>query len=987
MAREWLKTALPPRFVLPQRLHPIAMHRSTLLFSLGRHLALLALGLAVSALPAPAQPAGTGSIEGRIFNPLTGEYIRNAEIRVQGTDRLVVSENDGRYRLPAVPAGQVTLTVSYTGYQPVTTTVSVGSGQAVTRDFDLQSTTAQRNEKVIELDRFTVSSRREGTAKAIMEQRNSMNVKNVVASDTFGDMMENNIAEVLQYLPGMEIFYCGGDPNTLKMRGMPARYGALTIDGVRTVGTISGNRQPEINAYSANAADMLEYTKTNSADMDADAPAGTVNMKSKSAFQRRGRYFAFQVYALVNSYEFSVGKSNGPNDGQTYKTLPGISLDYSDVYLDGKLGAVVNLSETNSSNEQGFVTYTYNTAPTAASPEPIVLTTINYTNGPKVNRRRSGGLNLEYKLLPGVTAALRGSFNHEDARIYNRQVQLIATRASLAPGSNGLTMIANPTTNNTTRAAIAGATTMRTRQNHTFAPSITYTGRNLSADASYAYLRQGQYHRNGRLNGTSASVMAADMQLFGIGWTARRSGIDDTELDFRQTAGPDMYVLRNWQATSLANNLTRAPQEPVSRQELAQANVQVTTNWSVPTVFKAGLKTAMSSYFRTAGSYSWTYVGPGGNRATAEVPVSVYEFFDAGGGNIFSQKPFQMPDRQQLGAMLKQHPEWFIQNPADRTSAANLFPDRSAREYIDSGYLMATARLGRLTLQGGVRREVTKTKAKVFERNVPHTRTGEYADNFLSASARYRFSDKLMAIASASQSIGRVDLPTMTGVATINEDTLTGSIPNLDLKPEHGNNYSARLEYYFEPVGVLSAGVFMMDTKDLQFSTSNVRAEDIGLGTEYPGFLFTTMDNAGRFRVKGYELEYSQQLTSLPGVLRGIGVFANFSRTLNSDVNKAFGQAPKTASGGISFRYRRLNTALRASWTADTIASTTTVNDARTMLGLSASYQLDQHLSLFFTGRNVLNAPQAVYRTDLPGYLQAYRVFGSNWTLGIKGTY
>src|SRR5262245_7490361 len=260
-----------------------------------------------------AQPAGTGSIEGRIFNPLTGEYIRNAEVRVSGTERLVVSEIDGRYRLANVPAGEVTLAVNYTGYEPASAAVTVIAGQVVNRNFDLQSSTAQKNEKVIELDRFTVSSRREGTAKAIMEQRNAMSVKNIVASDTFGDMMENNIAEVLQYLPGMEIFYCGGDPNTLKMRGMPARYGALTIDGVRTVGTISGNRQPEINAYSANAADTLEYSKTNSADMDADAPAGTVNMKSKSAFQRRGRYFAFQLYGLVNSYEFSFGKSNGPN--------------------------------------------------------------------------------------------------------------------------------------------------------------------------------------------------------------------------------------------------------------------------------------------------------------------------------------------------------------------------------------------------------------------------------------------------------------------------------------------------------------------------------------------------------------------------------------------------------------------------------------------------------------------------------------------------
>ena len=189
---------------------------------------------------------------------------------------------------------------------------------------------------------------------------------------------------------------------------MAASYSALTIDGVRASGA-AGARQPHLIQYSANAADTIEYSKTNSADMDADAPAGTVNMKSKSAFQRRGRYFSYQAYGLVNSYELHFGKSDGPNDGETYKTLPGLILDFSDFYLDGKLGVVLNLSETNCSNEQGIVTYTYNTTPTAARPAPIMLTTIDYTNGPKVNRRQGGGLNVEYKLIPSVTLALRGS--------------------------------------------------------------------------------------------------------------------------------------------------------------------------------------------------------------------------------------------------------------------------------------------------------------------------------------------------------------------------------------------------------------------------------------------------------------------------------------------------------------------------------------------------------------------------------------------------
>lgn len=932
-----------------------------------------------------AQTAASGTIEGRVFNPLTGEYIRNAEMRIQGTDIMARTGTDGHYRIANVPAGSVTLSVTYTGYQPASATLAVAGGQVVTRDFDLQSTAAAGGDKIVALDKYTVSSRREGTAKAIMEQRAGMSVKNVIASDTFGDMMEGNIAEVLQYLPGLEVVYCGGDPLSFSGRGLAAKYSALTIDGVRASGA-AGARQPHLIQYSSNAADTIEFSKTNSADTDADSPGGSVNLKSKSAFQRKGRFFSYQAYGLVNSYQLHFGKSDGPNDGQTYKTLPGGILDYSETFLDGRLGVVVNLSESNSSNEQAIFTYTFDTAPTAASPTPVMLTTIAYTNGPKVNRRQGGGLNLEYKLTPTITLALRGQFNNEDARIYNRQFQLVSTRANLAAGSNHLQMIANPTATNVTRFAIAGGTTNRSRNNHSFTPSVTYEGKKLSVDATVSYNRAGELQRIGRPD-SSASFNAVNLQLFGVGFTAARDSIDDTEIRFRQTAGPDLYVLSNWRATSLTNNMTRVPTEPTSQQLLGQINAKYTTDWTTPTYFKVGAKTSVNRFFQTAGSYSWTYLGPGGNRLTAELPVSVYRFFDWTGANLFSDRKVEFPDRQALGAQLQKNPGYFVANPADLTSAANLLPNRSAREYIDAGYVMANTRLGRMTLQGGVRYEATETRATVFERNVPKARVGELDDVFFSGAARYRITDDLMTIASFSQSMLRAELPGKSAVATINETALTGTLPNPDLKPEYGNNYSVRLEYYFEPVGVLSAGVFMMDIKDYQFAASGVRAEEIGLGSEYPGFLFSTQGNADGFNIKGYELEYSQQLTFLPGILRGFGLFGNYARTKYSQPDLAFGRAPQTASGGISFRYRRLNTALRWSWTPDTLTAATTYRVARHMLGSSVSYQLTQHTSLFLTGRNMLNAPITTYRRDLVGYLQGNNKYGSNWTFGVKGTY
>src|SRR5688572_13137456 len=62
------------------------------------------------------QSGSTGTITGRIFNPATQQYVRNAEIRVAGTDLVAYSGDDGSYVLTNVPGPDVGLTVTYTGY-------------------------------------------------------------------------------------------------------------------------------------------------------------------------------------------------------------------------------------------------------------------------------------------------------------------------------------------------------------------------------------------------------------------------------------------------------------------------------------------------------------------------------------------------------------------------------------------------------------------------------------------------------------------------------------------------------------------------------------------------------------------------------------------------------------------------------------------------------------------------------------------------------
>jgi iron complex outermembrane recepter protein len=933
-----------------------------------------------------ASAAHSGVVEGRVFNPASGEFLGNAEVRVQGTEIRTLSQSDGRYRLTNVPSGDVTVTVTYTGYDSASAVLALTSGQVMTRDFNLQSslqTDAGRN--VVALDRFTVAAAREGTAKAIMEQRSAMTIKNVVATDTFGAIVEGNVGDVLQYVAGMQVIYSADVPSTVSMAGMDSKYGALMVDGVRTSGA---TRAPSLSSYSAYATDTIEINKTNSADMDADAPAGSINMRSKSAFQRKGRFFAWETYSIWNTYNpLTLGKTDGPNDGKSRPLNPSLVLDYSDVYLDGKLGVVMNLAETNSTSGSGFLNFTYNTTPTTASPDPIVIAGLVFGKGAIIQKRRGGGLNIEYKLTPKLTVALRSQASWEDARNYNKQFQIMATRATLGAGSNDTVFIGTPTTNNANRFALAGGLTHRIRNSHSFSPQFFYTGERLTVDGTVSYSRLGDYRRNLRATGPmDDEVGSVNMQLFGVGWQATRPGVGDTAFDFKQTAGPDLYTLNNWRATSLTNNVVRAPNEPTTKNYLAQINAKYAMDWTRPTYFKVGLKSTAASFFSTAGSYSWTYVGPTGDRLQADIPVSVAPFDPHTGGDIFSRNiPFA--DRHAIGVIQREHPEYFIPNPTNETSAGNLFPDRSAREYIDAGYFLANSRFGRLMVQGGVRYEQTENQGKSYERGALRTRTGDYADTFLSGAIRYRFTDKLMAIASFSQSIQRPNLNSLSGVLAVNDTTRTGTLPNPELKPEHGNNYSIRVEQYFEPVGTFSVGVFQFDVTDLHRSVTGIPAEDIGLGGDYPGYTFTALSNVGNFTNKGIEFAYSQQLTFLPGVFKGLGVFANYNQFQKSDPELAYRAAPKTASAGVTFRYRRLSLAVRGAWSSETLESAIGYLPTYLFLGTSLNLRLTDKTSLTVTGRNIGNQARYVYLREQRGYLNQFEIQGASWVFGIKGVF
>lgn len=221
--------------------------------------------------------ATAGTITGRVINPATGEYVRNAKVEIKKTGQVVYSGYGGEYRLPSVAAGSVTLSVTYTGFRVNPATVEVPGDGTVTQDFEIVSTGAD-SEQAITLDRFVVSSAREGNAKAIMEQRSSMNVTNTVATDAYGENPEGNVSEFLRFLPGVSLDSNFGEGRYVNMRGLGSAYTSVTMDGVSMASTDASNTGGSANGRSfsfeqaaISSVDSVEVSKTISADSDANA--------------------------------------------------------------------------------------------------------------------------------------------------------------------------------------------------------------------------------------------------------------------------------------------------------------------------------------------------------------------------------------------------------------------------------------------------------------------------------------------------------------------------------------------------------------------------------------------------------------------------------------------------------------------------------------------------------------------------------------------
>src|ERR1700681_2231057 len=215
-----------------------------------------------------------GMITGNVTDAGQG-ILPGARVELQPGGQSVASNAQGQFTMLNVAPGHYTLTVAYVGFAPFSKDFDMVAGQILHVDVSLQI--AMQSEAV------TVRGERErGEVEAINIERTADNIIQVLPNEVITSLPNTNIADAVGRLPSVSLERDEGEGKYIQIRGTEPRLSNVTINGIH-VPSPEGVRNVKLDAIPSDLVDMVEISKTLSANQDADAIGGSVNLVTKSA--------------------------------------------------------------------------------------------------------------------------------------------------------------------------------------------------------------------------------------------------------------------------------------------------------------------------------------------------------------------------------------------------------------------------------------------------------------------------------------------------------------------------------------------------------------------------------------------------------------------------------------------------------------------------------------------------------------------------------
>lgn len=898
---------------------------------------------------------GSGGIAGRITDAGNRLALAGARVTVSDTGLTAFADAAGDYNLPAVPAGNRTLIFSYVGYAELTRNVTISAGTTARVDIAFGA-------DVVAMDKFVITGSAVGSARALNQQRAAETLTSIIASDEIGRFADQNVAETMQRIPGLALYRDQGEGRFIVVRGIRPDLNSVRLNGVSLATPERGDRVVALDVLPTDSLAAVEVTKVPTPDMDADGLGGSINVRTRSAFDADGR----QLQATAQ------GQYNHLAERFSSK----FSATYGDRSADGKWGFIFSPTwqarrfATNNFEEDGG--YELRTVPGApAGTRAPFLLGIAFREYEITRTRYGASSALEFRPDAQTSLYLRGTFSqfndHEIRYVYTLPFAE-GTVSSLS--ENGATV-----------------TGLR-RERH----DMRYRQKDQQILALVAGFER----------------TAGDWQLDGrLGWSkGEEQRPDEVTVRFRKpnrnstwsySFAPGMYAPSFSAPLTIVSNPSeysevsrfRVVNSPGEESELnlgvnARRNLRLA---DAPAYVKVGLqlrekdKSASNETVDHTVPASFTFA----SMLEGQTPDD-YPFFSSG---------YRASTPKVLQA--------FYGNSAGFTPSRLLLEsvqdDWESTEDITAAYLMGGTTVGRLNVLAGARLERTRYENRGNEltgTTVRAVRRGRSYENLLPGlHLRYDLDRQTVVRASWSNSLARPSFDDSALRRSVNDTARRVTEGNPRLLPLESVNWDASVERYLPSLGLVSAAVFRKNISNFTYQ------RELPGGDPGTGYTLTTFVNGPKGHIEGLELAWQQQFRSLPAPFNGLGLMANYTRS-NSEAtyptrpgeriefigqSRQIGNASLTYERGGLFLRLALNfrtPRLREDEPLGGDATTDRWVDDHRQLDLSASYRLNRNWEIYAEALNLTDEPFRVYFGKTSSRFVQFEEYGVSGNFGVR---
>lgn len=903
--------------------------------------------------------AHAGEVAGHVNDATGTRALQSATVRIVELNRQVETDRAGSYVFGDVPAGTYTLEARYVGAEVTTQTVNVAATGRIEGNFDLAA---------IGGGDILVTGMTANMTSALSRQKAADGVESVLTRDAVGQFPDQNVAESLRRLPGVNILNDQGEGRYVSVRGLDPELNGTSVNGVRLPAPESDVRSVALDVISSDTIESIEVKKSFTPDMDGDFIGASIEINTTSAFDSKKNRYSASAEGSWNDY--------------SGKVMPKGAIDFTQ-----KLGDDFGIAGSVSYYKRKFETDNVETGGWHEDDAGNAWAeSVEYRDYDVERTRINAALSADWRVSDTTKAYIRGNWAQFDDHEYRRRTTL-----DFGDFEDGPT-------------------------------SSTASGATFDGDDERITVNRDLKDRFERQRIRSVSIGSdTDTGVWKFKWmgsyaksTERENfSIDPTRFRARFTEGTvvDMDYANKYyptySVTQGADSFNDPSEYEFNRTELTTLSDSRDQEWAI----KADLARTF------AGSNGDFTVQVGGKarwrKKSYDFNMTYYELADDAPdytlANVLGSQTYRLFDMGPVAskggpaAYLLANPGSFVVNDYE-TDFNSATSDYSVREDIAAGYAMARWDSSTLRVIGGVRMERTYNELNgqyVTDSDdvvvTPVSFTRSYTNWLPSLTVRYSPQQNLVARLAGYKTVVRPKLSQMAPRNVINDD-LELEVGNPELKPYQAWNLDAGFEYYFANNGAVSFGTFYKSIKDYTY-TQRTREAGTYQGIDYSEL--TMPVNGDTAEIMGLEASFSQAFTMLPSPFDGLLTQINYTYTyargtvLDGDGLARRIDLPNASKNtfNVVLGYEKGPISLRAAGTfrdkyldevGDDAETDRTVNQ-HFQLDLSAKYKLTDNIKIFADWVNVNNAKYFAYQ-NLAGAKRAlqYEEYGSTVKFGAR---